>query len=105
MFEPVHGSAPDIAGSGIANPAAAVFSAALMLAALGEQSAALALEAATAQVIAQLPALAGPAMGASTSELGDRIADLAATVEVPDADGSLLAAMTSVNATSSLTTP
>lgn len=105
MFEPVHGSAPDIAGKGIANPAAAVFSAALMLASLGEQSAALALEAATAQVIAQLPALAGPAMGYSTSELGGRIADLVATVGVPDDDGALLAAMASVNTTPRLTTP
>jgi isocitrate/isopropylmalate dehydrogenase len=31
MFEPVHGSAPDIAGKGIANPVAAVLSAAMML--------------------------------------------------------------------------
>ena len=31
MFEPVHGSAPDIAGQGIANPVAAIWSAALML--------------------------------------------------------------------------
>ena len=35
MFEPVHGSAPDIAGKGIANPLAAVLSAALMLDHLG----------------------------------------------------------------------
>ena len=39
MFEPVHGSAPDIAGQGIANPVAAVWSAAMMLAHLGEQDA------------------------------------------------------------------
>ena len=35
MFEPVHGSAPDIAGKGIANPVAAIWSAALMLDHLG----------------------------------------------------------------------
>jgi tartrate dehydrogenase/decarboxylase/D-malate dehydrogenase len=35
MFEPVHGSAPDIAGKGIANPIAAIWSAALMLEHLG----------------------------------------------------------------------
>jgi isocitrate/isopropylmalate dehydrogenase len=35
MFEPVHGSAPDIAGMGIANPIAAVWSAAMMLEHLG----------------------------------------------------------------------
>lgn len=40
MFEPVHGSAPDIAGKGIANPIAMVWSAALMLDHLGEKEAA-----------------------------------------------------------------
>jgi tartrate dehydrogenase/decarboxylase/D-malate dehydrogenase len=40
MFEPVHGSAPDIAGRGIANPIAAIWSGALMLEHLGHQEAA-----------------------------------------------------------------
>ena len=40
MFEPVHGSAPDIAGTGKANPIAAILSAALMLDFLGEGDAA-----------------------------------------------------------------
>jgi tartrate dehydrogenase/decarboxylase/D-malate dehydrogenase len=40
LFEPVHGSAPDIAGKGIANPTAAVLSAAMMLEWLGEKDAA-----------------------------------------------------------------
>lgn len=40
MFEPVHGSAPDIAGKGIANPIAAIWSGALMLEHLGERAAA-----------------------------------------------------------------
>ncbi|XAT59954.1 tartrate dehydrogenase [Rhodobacteraceae bacterium Araon29] len=40
MFEPVHGSAPDIAGKGIANPVAAVWTAAMMLEHLGETEAA-----------------------------------------------------------------
>ena len=40
MFEPVHGSAPDIAGTGTANPVAAILSAALMLDFLGENQAA-----------------------------------------------------------------
>lgn len=44
MFEPVHGSAPDIAGQGVANPIAAIWSAAMMLAHLGEDEAALAIE-------------------------------------------------------------
>ena len=40
MFEPVHGSAPDIAGQGIANPVAAIWSAVMMLQHLGETDAA-----------------------------------------------------------------
>ena len=40
MFEPVHGSAPDIAGKGIANPIGAVWSAAMMLEHLGHAAAA-----------------------------------------------------------------
>jgi 3-isopropylmalate dehydrogenase len=75
MFEPIHGSAPDIAGRGWANPAGAVLSLALCLASLGEGEAAAAVEGATASVLAELPALAGAAMGASTAELGKRIAE------------------------------
>lgn len=51
MFEPVHGSAPDIAGKGIANPIAAIMSAAMMCDFLGEKNAAKKIEAA---VIAHL---------------------------------------------------
>jgi tartrate dehydrogenase/decarboxylase/D-malate dehydrogenase len=40
VFEPVHGSAPDIEGQGIANPIAAIWAAALMLEHLGEAAAA-----------------------------------------------------------------
>ena len=40
MFEPVHGSAPDIAGQGIADPTAAIMSVALLLAHVGEDEAA-----------------------------------------------------------------
>ncbi len=75
MFEPIHGSAPDIAGRGWANPAGAVLSLALCLSTLGEGLAAAAVEAATANVLADLPALAGAAMGASTQEVGQRIVD------------------------------
>jgi 3-isopropylmalate dehydrogenase len=73
IFEPVHGSAPDIAGKGIANPAAMLRSAALMLAhALGELEAARALETAVdaAIVTAPTPDLGG---SASTSEFGDAV--------------------------------
>jgi 3-isopropylmalate dehydrogenase len=52
MFEPVHGSAPDIAGTGKANPAGAVLSAALMLDHLGEPEAAASLDAAVDAVLA-----------------------------------------------------
>jgi tartrate dehydrogenase/decarboxylase/D-malate dehydrogenase len=53
MFEPVHGTAPDICGKGIANPMAAMFSAAMMLDHLGETEAALAAEQAVRQVLAE----------------------------------------------------
>ncbi len=52
LFEPVHGSAPDIAGQGLANPTAAVLSAALMLEFLGEVAAAARLRAACDAVVA-----------------------------------------------------
>ena len=48
MFEPVHGSAPDIAGLGLANPKAAILSGAMMLDFLGESEAAARIEAACA---------------------------------------------------------
>jgi 3-isopropylmalate dehydrogenase len=52
IFEPVHGSAPDIAGQGLANPAGAVLSASLMLAHLGEDAAAAELDDAVSAVLA-----------------------------------------------------
>jgi 3-isopropylmalate dehydrogenase len=67
LFEPVHGSAPDIAGTGRANPIAAVLSAGLMLDHLGEHQAAATLEQA---VMAVLPGAARY----STEEIGDQIA-------------------------------
>jgi isocitrate dehydrogenase (NAD+) len=53
VFEPVHGSAPDIAGQDKANPIATILTGALMLRHLGEQDAALRVEAAVAAVIAK----------------------------------------------------
>jgi tartrate dehydrogenase/decarboxylase/D-malate dehydrogenase len=55
MFEPVHGSAPTIAGKGVANPLAAVWSASLMLDHLGETHAAALLMGAVEQVAAHGP--------------------------------------------------
>lgn len=52
MFEPIHGSAPDIVGRGIANPLGQIWSAALMLDHLGETSTARALERAVETVVA-----------------------------------------------------
>ncbi len=74
MFEPVHGSAPDIFGQGIANPIAAIWSAALMLDHLGEPQAARTIEAAIATVTADGTALT-PDLGgtATTAQLGDAI--------------------------------
>jgi len=74
MFEPVHGSAPDIAGRGWANPVAAVLSAALCLETLGETDAARAVESAASSLLVELGAMSGPAMGATTAQIGDRIA-------------------------------
>jgi homoisocitrate dehydrogenase len=55
VFEPVHGSAPDIAGKGIANPTATILSAAMMLEHLGELEAARRIEAAVDRVLAEGP--------------------------------------------------
>ncbi|MBK0417816.1 3-isopropylmalate dehydrogenase [Leucobacter sp. CSA1] len=87
MFEAIHGSAPDIAGKGWANPSGAVLSLALMLGHLGEGEAARAVEAATVEVLGGLPALAGAEMGATTAEVGTRIAEL---VRSGEADASLV---------------
>ncbi len=75
MFEPVHGSAPDIAGKGWANPVAAVLSAAMLLDHLGEVDAATTVETAAAKALPKLGVMAGPGMGASTDEIGDRVAE------------------------------
>ena len=75
MFEPVHGSAPDIAGQGIANPVGQIWSGAMMLEHLGEKEAAAAVEAAIARVLAH-GRVRTPDMGghARTEELGRAIA-------------------------------
>lgn len=54
LFEPVHGSAPDLAGSGVANPTGAILSAALLLRhAIGDEQGATAIEHAVAQAFEQ----------------------------------------------------
>ena len=74
MFEPVHGSAPDIAGNGWANPVAAVLSAAMCMDDFGETEAAAALETAATSVLPELTTMGGPDMGMSTDQIGDLIA-------------------------------
>ena len=75
MFEPVHGSAPDIAGKGIANPIGQIWSGAMMLRHFGEADAANAIERAIESVLGdggpRTPDIGGKA---STRELGDAIA-------------------------------
>ena len=75
MFEPVHGSAPDIAGQGIANPIAQIWSGAMMLDHLGQGEAARCVERAIEAVIAD-PRWHTPDMGgaATTAEVGRAVA-------------------------------
>ena len=71
MFEPVHGSAPDIAGKGVADPTAAVTSVAMLLAHVGEDAAAARVDAAVEQHLATR----GDETF-TTAQVGDRIAGL-----------------------------
>jgi tartrate dehydrogenase/decarboxylase/D-malate dehydrogenase len=74
FFEPVHGSAPDIAGKGIANPIAAIWAAAMMLENLGEHDMAAqimtALESVTAEGRVLTPDLGGTA---TTWDVADEV--------------------------------
>ncbi len=75
MFEPIHGSGPDIAGKGIANPVAAILAGAMMLEHLGEDSASKLVEEAVGQILGErrvrTPDLGG---SSSTTQVGDAIA-------------------------------
>jgi tartrate dehydrogenase/decarboxylase/D-malate dehydrogenase len=75
MFEPVHGSAPDIAGDGVANPLASVLSTSLMLEDLGEVAAADALWQAVGGLLADSNAPRTPDLGGEATT-GDVVADL-----------------------------
>ncbi|MCL2782059.1 MAG: 3-isopropylmalate dehydrogenase [Actinomycetia bacterium] len=75
MFEPVHGSAPDIAGQGKADPTAAVLSVAMLLDHLGQAEASARVEAAVAADLAHRD----PDHPGSTAEIGDRLAEAAAS--------------------------
>jgi 3-isopropylmalate dehydrogenase len=67
MFEPVHGSAPDIAGTGKANPTAAIVSVAMMLDFLGAGD--------SASRITKAVAGFTPGHDMSTTQVGDAIAE------------------------------
>jgi tartrate dehydrogenase/decarboxylase / D-malate dehydrogenase len=73
LFEPVHGSAPDIAGKGIANPIAMIWSAAMMLEFLGEQAAHDAILDAVQHVLKEGPHTGDLGGKASTKEIGDAV--------------------------------
>jgi tartrate dehydrogenase/decarboxylase/D-malate dehydrogenase len=74
MFEPVHGSAPDIAGQGIANPLATILSGAMMLRHLGEDAAAESVEKASLNVVALGETLTPDLGGTSrTEDVGDAV--------------------------------
>lgn len=82
MFEPVHGSAPDIAGQGIANPLGTLWSASMMLDHLGEPAAAAALMAGIERTLADA-AVRTPDLGgtASTDEMADAVIAAIPTTE------------------------
>ena len=73
MFEPVHGSAPDIAGQGKANPVAAVLSVAMMLDHLGRDADAAAVRKAVASVLLDGPRTPDLGGDSSTAEVGGAI--------------------------------
>ena len=76
LFEPVHGSAPDIYGKGVANPIAMIWSAALMLDFLGQPEAHDAILRAIEHVLREGPRTADLGGNASTKDLGQAIAAL-----------------------------
>ena len=79
VFEPVHGSAPDIAGQGRANPIAMILSGAMMLRHVGEMHAASAVERAVDAVLADGSVRTGDLGGTSTTmEMGEAIAHVVA---------------------------
>jgi tartrate dehydrogenase/decarboxylase/D-malate dehydrogenase len=76
LFEPVHGSAPDIYGRNIANPVAMIWSGALMLNFLGQREAHDAIVRAIERVLAEGPRTPDLGGSASTTAMGEAIAAL-----------------------------
>jgi len=76
MFEPVHGSAPDITGTGKADPTAAVMSLGQMLDALGEHAAAARVDAAISALLAERDGRVPDGTTMTTADVGDRVVTL-----------------------------
>jgi len=76
MFEPVHGSAPDIVGQGRADPVAAVMSLGYLLDFLGEVAAAARIDRAVAALLEERAGRVPDGVGYSTSDVGDRLVTL-----------------------------
>ena len=76
MFEPVHGSAPDIYGQAIANPIGQIWSGAMMLEHLGEPQAAAAIVAAIETVLKEGPRTRDMGGNAATADVGKAIANI-----------------------------
>jgi len=75
MFEPVHGSAPPIAGKNVANPFGAILAAAMMLAHLGFTQDAVKIEAAVLQAVRQKKSTQDIGGGLGTREAGNWVAE------------------------------
>jgi 3-isopropylmalate dehydrogenase len=78
LYEAIHGSAPDIAGKGIANPTAMILTVAMMLRDLDQPAAAAAIEAAAIHCLEHGPTTPDLGGTATTDEVGSAIADLLA---------------------------
>lgn len=100
LFEPVHGSAPDIAGLGIANPIGQIWSGAMMLTHLGEHEAAARMVAGIESVLDTRPGVLTPDLGGTgtTVELGKAIADEIAAHALTDSGGKAAAGATAGHA-------
>jgi isocitrate/isopropylmalate dehydrogenase len=78
LFEPVHGSAPDIAGKGVANPFGAILSLALLLRHVGEERAATRIEQAVEQAVAAEETTRDLGGARTTRQAGEWVADAVA---------------------------
>jgi tartrate dehydrogenase/decarboxylase/D-malate dehydrogenase len=90
LFEPVHGSAPDIAGQGIANPSGAIWSTSLMLEYLGQREAATRVMLALEAVCLNGPHTRDVGGSAGTVDVGDAVVDAIGQIDYKAADRPLV---------------